>query len=836
LGGVLSNVGGLVGWNRTGGNISNSYATSAAQTSLLGTAGGLVGTNDGSIMSSYATGATGGLLSISGGLVGSNSAGGSIGQSYFDALTTGQLFGVGSGSSAGVTALTTSVFQNGSLPAGLSSALWTATAGQYPLLNWQASGSSLPPSTTVVITATDSGFGSLIYGNAPTFTYKVTDLLGNVLCTSNCSAYFTGTPLIDTTLSSSSSAGTSAPGYIAQGTLVAQSGYSLQFVNDALSVAARLLTITASNQSKTYGSIATLGTTAFTTSGLANGDTVANVTLASSGSAATSTVAGGPYAITASAALGTGLSNYIIGYAGGLLTVNPAPVTVTALGGNSTYGSSPSNPGLSATGLQNGQSVNVLTGLSNSFGITNMSNAGIYTLGVTGSLSNTNYVVAGTNNGTWTVNPALVNVTALGGSSTYGSSPSNPGLSVTGLQNGQGVNALTGLSSSFGITNMSNAGIYTLGVTGSLSNANYVVAGTNNGTWTVNPALVTVTALGGSSTLGSSPTNPGLSATGLQNGQSVNVLTGLGNSFGITNKSAVGNYTMGVTGSLTNPNYVVASTATGSWAVTPLRGSLTDGTSPSIPGSSVKPPPGGGNPGVLEGLGNSSDSTNTGNRNSIGNDKPAAAGPPIMPRAPAVSPNTTIPQADPPPASVIAPAAIRFADQAPYMAATASPSAKAACPGNNAKGPGDAANDAVSYATGISAERQARPCAATVPQNPAGLIDFALSKLNRSALLKALDRELSEVRNSRSETRAAMVKLLAGTSIALTAGFVGWFLRGGALLSALLSSMPVWRGFDPLMVVLQPRRRDTEFRRPSRVDLMFDNARKLGHHVRDRAE
>jgi hypothetical protein len=99
-----------------------------------------------------------------------------------------------------------------------------------------------------------------------------------------------------------------------------------------------------------------------------------------------------------------------------------------------------------------------------------------------------------------------------------------------------------------------------------------------------------------------------------------------------------------------------------------------------------------------------------------------------------------------------------------------------------------------------------------------------------------LDRELSEVRNSRSETRAAMVKLLAGTSIALTAGFVGWFLRGGALLSALLSSMPVWRGFDPLMVVLQPRRRDTEFRRPSRVDLMFDNARKLGHHVRDRAE
>ena len=35
------------------------------------------------------------------------------------------------------------------------------------------------------------------------------------------------------------------------------------------------------------------------------------------------------------------------------------------------------------------------------------------------------------------------------------------------------------------------------------------------------------------------------------------------------------------------------------WTVTPLRGSLTDGTSPSIPGLSVKVPQDGGNIGVL---------------------------------------------------------------------------------------------------------------------------------------------------------------------------------------------------------------------------------------------
>ncbi len=428
---------------------------------------------------------------------------------------------------------------------------------------------------------------------------------------------------------------------------------------------------------------------------------------------------------------------------------------------------------------------------------------------------------------------ATINVTALGGNSTYGSSPSNPSLSATGLQNGESVNVLTGLSNSFGITNMSNAGSYTLGVTGSLLNANYVVAGASNGTWTVNPALVTVAALSGSSTIGSSPKNPGLSATGLQNGQGVGVLTGLVNSFDITDTSGVGSYTLSVTGSLTNPNYVVASTTTGSWSVTPLRGSLIDGSSPSIPGVWVMAPPGDGDTGVLAGLGNASGSVNTGttgNGGNSGNDKPAAGRSQAKPREPIIGPNTGIPPAEPPSASVDAPVAVPFTGQAPFMTAAANPSAEAACAGGEAGGSVDATNGAVSYAMGL----QARPCAATAPRNPAGLIDFALSKLNRSALFKALDRELSEVRNSKSETRAAMVVVLAGTSIALTVGFVGWLLRGGALLGALLSSMPVWRGFDPLMVVLQPRRPDAKSRRLPTVDLMFDDARKFDHHVRGR--
>ena len=89
------------------------------------------------------------------------------------------------------------------------------------------------------------------------------------------------------------------------------------------------LTITASPQIKTYGTDLNLGTTAFSATGLANGDKVTGVTLASSGAAATAAVSGSPYTITASGATGTGLGNYTISYDPGLLTVSAAPVVLT---------------------------------------------------------------------------------------------------------------------------------------------------------------------------------------------------------------------------------------------------------------------------------------------------------------------------------------------------------------------------------------------------------------------------------------------------------------------------------------------------------------------------
>jgi len=58
----------------------------------------------------------------------------------------------------------------------------------------------------------------------------------------------------------------------------------------------------------------------------------------------------------------------------------------------------------------------------------------------------------------------------------------------------------------------------------------------------------------------------------------------------------------------------------------------------------------------------------------------------------------------------------------------------------------------------------------------------------------------------------------------LTAGLIGWLLRGGSLVAALLSSIPLWSGFDPLVIVTQPRRSKTSGRGMSELDSMFDGA------------
>src|SRR5204863_254302 len=94
---------------------------------------------------------------------------------------------------------------------------------------------------------------------------------------------------------------------------------------------------------KTYGDTyvfdMTTPSTDFSVAGLVNSDGVSSITLTSAGAAPTATVSGSPYTVIASAAVGTGLGNYSIGYVNGSLAVTANTLTITSSGSlTKTYG------------------------------------------------------------------------------------------------------------------------------------------------------------------------------------------------------------------------------------------------------------------------------------------------------------------------------------------------------------------------------------------------------------------------------------------------------------------------------------------------------------------
>ena len=139
------------------------------------------------------------------------------------------------------------------------------------------------------------------------------------------------------------------------------SDYFITYVNGTMTVTPVPLVITASNASKTYGQV--LVPTAYTTAGLVNGDSIASVALSSAGTPATASVAGSAYAIIPTSASGGTYvpSNYVTTYVNGVMTVTPAPLTVTANNVTKAFGETPVLTGFTTIGLANGEIVGSVT-------------------------------------------------------------------------------------------------------------------------------------------------------------------------------------------------------------------------------------------------------------------------------------------------------------------------------------------------------------------------------------------------------------------------------------------------------------------------------------------
>ncbi len=262
------------------------------------------------------------------------------------------------------------------------------------------------------------------------------------------------------------------------------------------------LSVTATNQTKTYGQTFSFAGTEFAANGLVNGDIVTGASLATAGSISNAPVSGSPYAITINSALGNaGLTNYIISYINGNLTVDPAPLGISANGITKTYGSNVIFAGTEfvSTPLQNSETIGTVT-LTSSGAVSNAPVSGspysiVPSTATGGTFSPGNYAITYTN-GTLTVNRAGLTVTANPASREY--SAGNPAFSATygGFVNGETASVVGGAPGFITpATVTSSVGNYSVTPSlGTLAAANYTFGPFVNGTLAITTAPVTVSS------------------------------------------------------------------------------------------------------------------------------------------------------------------------------------------------------------------------------------------------------------------------------------------------------------------------------------------------------
>jgi hypothetical protein len=326
--------------------------------------------------------------------------------------------------------------------------------------------------------------------------------------------------------------------------------YTVTLVNGTLSITPVPLTITAQNKSKAYG--AALPTFTATYVGFVNGDNESSldtpVSLATTASAASNA---GNYAITAS---GASDINYTITLVNGTLSITPVPLTITANNASRSYGMT--NPPFSATysGFVNGDDAADLLGTL-AFTTTAETNSPVGTYPVTPSgLSSPNYTASFVD-GTLTITAYALVATADNQTKLYGAAlPALTGTLV-GVHNGDAITATFTTVA----TAASNVGSYA--ITPVLADPNNILSNYTvtviNGTLSVTPAPLTITADNKSKAYGAAL--PPLTATyaGFVNGDNESSLdTPVSLATTATAASNAGNYAITATGAA-DVNYTI---------------------------------------------------------------------------------------------------------------------------------------------------------------------------------------------------------------------------------------------------------------------------------------
>jgi hypothetical protein len=414
---------------------------------------------------------------------------------------------------------------------------------------------------TLTVTADDK---TMVYGaTVPTLTDTITGFVNG-----DTSGVVSGAPDLSTAATSASGVGNYAIA-VTQNTLSAEN-YTFDFVNGTLSVTPAPLTVTADFQTMVYG--ATVPSLTDTISGFVNGDTSSVVSGAASLSTAANSTSGvGNYNITP--AQGTlSAANYSFAFVNGALVVTPATLTVTADDKTMVFGATVPALTDTFTGFVNGDTASVVSGAASlSTAATSASAVGDYPIDVAyGTLNAANYIFAFVD-GTLSVLPATLTLTVTADDKTmvYGATVPTLTDTITGFVNGDTASVVSGAADlSTTATSASGVGSYPIDVSlGTLSAANYTFVFVD-GTLTVTPAPLTITANDQTMTYGGALPTLTASYSGFVNGDtSASLTTAPTVTAPATNH--VGTYTGAIVASgAADPNYTISYVA-GTLTVTP---------------------------------------------------------------------------------------------------------------------------------------------------------------------------------------------------------------------------------------------------------------------------
>jgi filamentous hemagglutinin family protein len=361
------------------------------------------------------------------------------------------------------------------------------------------------------------------------------------------------------------------------------------------------LSVTAAAASKTYDGQAFSGGNGVSYSGFVNNETAATAltgTLAYSGNSQ-GAVNAGSYAITPQG-LSANHGNYAITFGNGMLTVNPAALSVTAAAASKTYDGQAfsGGNGVSYSGFVNNETAaTALTGTlaysGNSQGAVNVGSYVITPQGLTANHGN--YAISFAD-GTLTIDPA--GLTAITGSLTGSASRVYDGTTqatlapgnflLSGFAGGEGA-TVTKTSGSYDDANVGSSKLVTVTLdandfqaTGSTNLANYSLPTTVSGNiGAITPAALSVTAAAASKTYDGQAFSGGngVGYSGFVNGETAaTALTGTlaytGNSQGAIN---AGSYTLTPGGLSANHGNYTISYGNGTLTVNPATLTLTAG-------------------------------------------------------------------------------------------------------------------------------------------------------------------------------------------------------------------------------------------------------------------